>query len=144
MYLNTAQPLIASLKKALSTVQCTMLYVQLRQTDSFVRHPSRAFELLLCNAIDSSPCFKIFVTQQPYSTKPFITKLTPSFSWFYSLYLRLNYIQNCGEKFWLRHLWSNIIICSGKLLLLLIQGELSWICLEDVRYYLQASWAYSD
>jgi hypothetical protein len=87
-----------------------MKNVQLRQTDSFVRHPGRAFELLLCNAIDSSPCSKIFVTQQPYSIKTFTTKLTPSFSWFYSPYLRLNYIQNCGEKFWLRHLWSNVII----------------------------------
>jgi len=113
-----------------------MKYVQLRRTEFFVHHPSRAFELLLCNAIDSSPCSEIFVTQQPHSIKLFTTKFTPSFSWFYSPYLRLNYIQNCGEKFWFWELWSNIIMCSGKLLLLLIQGELSWMCLENVGYYL--------
>ena len=44
----------------------------------------------------------------------------------------LNHIQNCREKFWLRQLWNNITMCSGKLLLLIIQGELSRMYLEKV------------
>ena len=142
-YIDATRLLHADRKKSGTSVQCTRKCVRLRHFDFLFT--------VMCESIWTPNVRKLSwsfsalenmfqMSQLPYFIKPTVTRWLTTFSWLFchiyvfGLRTPLWRISGFGTK------EQIYIMCTRRLLLLIIQGKLCWTCLENLYIDLHKSW----